>query len=98
MSEKIPPPIHRPRRKSGVWFPWFRFKDEIYEIRNTAPGRAQSNGDGYIVVRKSDGHTVVDGVFYISEIRDMLARAVSEDWPSLEDTNPPEYVVRHEGH
>ncbi len=84
--------VHQRSYKNERYFPWFEFKDEEYEIRTTAPGRPQANGDGYVIVRVSDLLTVADGMYYISEIRDFLAQAVAEDWPTLEDTNPAEYA------
>lgn len=95
-GEKIPT-IHRAPRTGNDWFPWFEYEGVRYDIRTTAPGRPQSNGDGYIIVRTSDNLTVGEGFYYISEIRDFLAQAVRGGWTTLEDTSEPEYVVKHFG-
>lgn len=85
------PVLHRPTKTGQDWFPWFEFKGERYEVRRQAPGRPQSDGYGYMIVRVSDLTVVDEGFAYLSEIRDLLARAYEEDWPSLEEDAPPSY-------
>jgi len=73
----------------------FEFKGVTYRV---AQGSDKPTEDGSrFVERVSDLALIEDGFGYLSEIRAWLKKAVEEDWPTLEDTSPPEYGVKHYG-
>jgi hypothetical protein len=79
--------LHRPSKTGQDWFPWFEYNGERYEVRRQAPGRPQTDGYGYCIVRASDNTIVDEGFAYLSEIRDLIGRAYAENWSSLEETH-----------
>ncbi len=72
--------IHRDRT--------FEYKGMQYQVMDTAPSTQGLEGDARMIVRVNsdapgDYDAVAEGFMYFSEIRDFLAQAVQNDWPSL---------------